>query len=119
MDKTHPLSTPIVVQSCDAMKVPFHHQDNEEILDLGVPYLSAINAHMYLANYKTWHGIFSKLVSKIVLHQLEKIGIRSSIYYVTSMRRFTWDYFIQIDLIHIWLDMQVKVIFLIYKKDKS
>ena len=115
MDKTHPLSTPIVVQSCDAIEVPFHHQDNEEILDLGVPYLSAINAHMYLANYKTWHGIFSKLASKIVLHQHENIGI----YYITSMGRFTWDYFIQIELIHSWLDMQVIVIFLIYKKDKS
>lgn len=71
------------------MKVPFHRQDDEEIFGPRVPYLSAINAHMYLANYKTWHSIFSKLASKIVLHQLENIEIRSSIYYITSMGRFT------------------------------
>ena len=71
------------------MKVPFHCQDNEEILDPRVPYLNAINAHMYLANYKTWHSIFSKLASKIVLHQLENIGIRSSIYYVRDNYRLS------------------------------
>lgn len=59
MDKTHPISTPIVVQSCDDMKIPFHQLDNEETFDLGIPYLSAINAQMYLTTYKTWHSIFS------------------------------------------------------------
>ena len=107
MDKTHPISTPIVVQSCDAMKIPFNRLDNEETLGLEIPYLSAINAQMYLTTYKTWHSIFSQLASKIVLYQLDDIGIRSSIYYVTSMRRFTYDYFIQMDLIHSWLDMQM------------
>ena len=53
MDKTHPISTPIVVQSCDAMKIPFNRLDNEETLGLEITYLSAINAQMYLTTYKT------------------------------------------------------------------
>ena len=52
MDKTHPISTPVVVPSCDAMKIPFLHLDNETF-GLEVPYLSAINAQMYLTTYKT------------------------------------------------------------------
>ena len=53
MDKTHPISTSVVVPSCDAMKIPFLHPDNEETFGLEVPYLSAINTLMYLTTYKT------------------------------------------------------------------
>ena len=53
MDKTHPISTPIIVQSCDAMKIPFLHPDNVETFGLEVPYLTAINTLMYLTTYKT------------------------------------------------------------------
>ncbi|CAN4123323.1 unnamed protein product [Withania somnifera] len=51
MDKTHPLSTPMVVQSLDVNKDPFRPQEeNEELLGHEVPYLGAIGALMYLAN---------------------------------------------------------------------
>jgi hypothetical protein len=51
MDKTHPLSTPMVVRSLDMKKNPFRpHKDNRELLSLEVPYCSAIGVLMYLAN---------------------------------------------------------------------
>ena len=52
MDKAHPLSTPVVGRSLDVKKYPFWPQeDDEETLGLEIPYLSAIGALMYLANY--------------------------------------------------------------------
>ena len=52
MDKTHPLSTPMVGWSLDVKKYPFWLQeDDEETLGPKVLYLSAIGALMYLANY--------------------------------------------------------------------
>ena len=51
MDKAHPLSSPMVVRSLDVKKDPFRpKEDDEENLDPGVPYLSAIGALMYLMN---------------------------------------------------------------------
>ena len=52
MDKSHPLSSPMVVRSLEVTKDPFRpKEENEELLGLEVPYLSAIGALMYLANY--------------------------------------------------------------------
>ena len=52
MDKAHHLSTPVVGRSLDVKKDPFRPQeDDEETLGPEVPYLSAIGALMYLANY--------------------------------------------------------------------
>lgn len=49
--KANPLSTPMVVRSLNIENDQFHpYEDNEEVLDLEVPYLSAIGALMYLAN---------------------------------------------------------------------
>ena len=51
MDKSHPLSTPMVVRSLEVDKDPFRSkEDNEDILGPEVPYLSAIGALLYLAN---------------------------------------------------------------------
>ncbi|KAL0412075.1 UNVERIFIED_CONTAM: Retrovirus-related Pol polyprotein from transposon TNT 1-94 [Sesamum latifolium] len=51
MDKSHPLSTPMVDRSLDVNKDPFRPPThNDEILGPKVPYLSAIGALMYLAN---------------------------------------------------------------------
>jgi hypothetical protein len=51
MSKCHPLKTPMVVRSLEADKDPFRPKgDDEEVLGLEVPYLSAIGALMYLAN---------------------------------------------------------------------
>ena len=48
MDKTHPLSTPIVVRSLDVNKDQFRPCENdEEFLGPEVPYLSAIGVLMY------------------------------------------------------------------------
>ena len=50
MDKTHPLSSPMIVRSLDAKKDPFHPKgENETLLGPEVPYLSAIGALLYLA----------------------------------------------------------------------
>ena len=52
MDKAHLLSSPMVVRSLEVTKDPFRpKEENEELLGLEVPYLSAIGALMYLANY--------------------------------------------------------------------
>jgi hypothetical protein len=51
MDKAHPTKTPMVVRSLDLNKDPFRPRDKGEgILGPEVPYLSAIEALMYLAN---------------------------------------------------------------------
>ncbi|KAM6544156.1 hypothetical protein CsatB_028208 [Cannabis sativa] len=51
MDKSHPLSSPMVVRSLDVEKDPFRpKEEHEELLGPEVPYLSAIGALMYLAN---------------------------------------------------------------------
>ena len=51
MDKVHPLSSPMVVQSLDVKKDQFRHcEKDEELLGPEVSYLSAIGALMYLAN---------------------------------------------------------------------
>ena len=50
MDKAHPLSSPIIVRSLDAKKDPFRpKEENEALLGPKVPYLSAIDALLYLA----------------------------------------------------------------------
>ena len=52
MDKSHPLSSPMAVRSLEVTKDPFRpKEENEELLSPEVPYLSAIGALMYLANY--------------------------------------------------------------------
>ena len=51
MDKTHPLSSPMVVRSLDVKKNPFlPSKKNEELLDPEVPYPSVIDALMYLGS---------------------------------------------------------------------
>ena len=52
MDKSHPLNSPLVVHSLEVNKDLFRpKEENEELLGLEVPYLNAIGALMYLANY--------------------------------------------------------------------
>ena len=51
MDKAHPLNSPMVVRSLDVEKDPFRpYKKGEELLGPEVPYLSVIDALMYLAN---------------------------------------------------------------------
>ena len=51
MDKANPSSIPIVFKSLDMTKDPLRpHEDNEEILGPGIPYLSTIRALLYVAN---------------------------------------------------------------------
>jgi hypothetical protein len=51
MNKTNPLSTPMVVRSLDVKKDSYWpRENNEKVIDSEVPYLSAIGALMYLAN---------------------------------------------------------------------
>ncbi|GJY38322.1 retrovirus-related pol polyprotein from transposon TNT 1-94 [Tanacetum coccineum] len=51
MDKSHSLSTPMVVRTLDVKKDPFRPRDDEEILGPEVPYLSAIGALMFLVGH--------------------------------------------------------------------
>ena len=49
-DKAEPSSTSMVVRTLDVKRDPFHpKEDDEEILEPEVPYLSAIGALLYLA----------------------------------------------------------------------
>jgi hypothetical protein len=60
MDKTHPLSTPMVVRSLDVKKDPYRpRENNEKALGPEIPYLSAIGALMYLANNTRPDIVFS------------------------------------------------------------
>ncbi|XP_059638553.1 secreted RxLR effector protein 161-like [Cornus florida] len=60
MDKAHPLSSPMVIQSLDIKKDHFRpREDDEELLGPEVPYLSAIGAFLYLANCTRPDIIFS------------------------------------------------------------
>ena len=50
MDKVHPVSTPMIGRSLDPKKDPFRpRDDDEDVLEAEVPYLSAIGALLYLA----------------------------------------------------------------------
>ncbi|XP_074357175.1 secreted RxLR effector protein 161-like [Apium graveolens] len=60
MDKSHPLTTPMVIRSLEPDKDPFRpREDDEEVLDLEIPYLGAIGALMYLANNTRPYIIFA------------------------------------------------------------
>jgi hypothetical protein len=60
MDKTHPLSTLMVVRSLDVKKDPYRpRKNNEKVFGSEVPYLSAIGALMYLNNNTRLDIIFS------------------------------------------------------------
>ena len=52
MDKSHPLSSLMVVHSLEVTKDLFcPKEDNEKLLGIEVSYYSVIGALMYLANY--------------------------------------------------------------------
>ena len=60
MDKTHLLSSPMVVRYLDIKNDHFRpREDNKEIFGPEVPYLNAIGALMYLTNYTRSDIIFS------------------------------------------------------------
>ena len=60
MDKSHPLSSPMVVRSLEVTKDSFRpKKENEELLGSELPYLSAIGALIYLANYTRPDIVFS------------------------------------------------------------
>ncbi|XP_074352262.1 secreted RxLR effector protein 161-like [Apium graveolens] len=51
MDKSHPLTTPMMIRSLEPDKDPFRpREDDEEVLGPEIPYLGTIGALMYLAN---------------------------------------------------------------------
>ena len=52
MDKSHPLTSPMVVRSLEETKDPFRRkEENEELFGPEISYLIVIGALMYLANY--------------------------------------------------------------------
>ena len=66
MEKSHPLSTPMVVRSLDVENDPFRlREEGEELLGPEVLYLSAIGALMYLANNTRPDISFSVNIIKI------------------------------------------------------
>ena len=56
MDKSHPLSIPMIIRSLDVKRGSFRPWEGNEVLGPEVPYLSAIRALIYLAN-NTWFDI--------------------------------------------------------------
>ncbi|PHU17150.1 hypothetical protein BC332_12845 [Capsicum chinense] len=94
MDEAHPLNTPMVVQSLDVTKDPFRRQEKQEkILGSEVPYLSAIDALMYLANSTRpdivasvnlsvrrdtliWHvRVYTRVYTQELGHELMRIAV--------------------------------------------
>ncbi|XP_051117901.1 uncharacterized protein LOC127242405 [Andrographis paniculata] len=64
MDKSHSLSTPMIVRALDPTKDPFRpKEENEKTIGPEVPYRSAISALMYLAN-STRHDISFAIQSR-------------------------------------------------------
>ena len=60
MDKSHPLSSPMIGRSLEVTKDPFRPKEkSEELLSLEVPYLSVVGAVMYLTNYTRSNIVFS------------------------------------------------------------
>ena len=60
MDKTHPLSSSMIVRSLDVKNDSFCPCENgEELLGPQVPYLIAIDVHIYLANCTRPNVVFS------------------------------------------------------------
>jgi len=52
MNKTNPLSTPMIVRSLNVKNELFHpHENNEELLGPEVSYICASRALIYLAKY--------------------------------------------------------------------
>ena len=59
MDEAHPLSSLMVILSLDVKNDSFRSCENdEELLGPEIPYLSAIGALMYLANYARLDIVF-------------------------------------------------------------
>ena len=102
MVKAHPLSTPMVVWSLDVKKDPFRPQeDDEETLGPKVPYVSAIGALMYLANYARPDIAFA--VNLLAMYSSAPIrrhwnGIKHIFHYLCGTTNLR--YFIQIDQNH-------------------
>ena len=84
MDKSFPLSTPIMAYSLDIKKDRFSlKEDNEELLGPGVPYLSVIGALIYLANCTRPNIAFVvNLLARHSLYPLKGIEMVLSTYYV-------------------------------------
>ena len=60
IDKSHLLSSPMIVRSLDANKDHFRpKKENKALLGPKVPYLSAIDALLYLAQYRRPYIAFS------------------------------------------------------------
>ena len=82
MDKSHPLSSLMIVYSLEVKNdLLCPKKDNEELLGPKVSYYSVIDALMYLANYTRSNIAFLVNLRDIDLYQLKDIGIKSIIYY--------------------------------------
>ena len=120
MDKSHPLSSPIVVRSLEVSKDPFRpKEENEELLGLEVSYLNAIGALMYLVNYTRLDITFSvNLLARYNSAPTKRHwnGIKHMLRYLRGtsdmgLGQVTWDYFIPKQWNHNYLAMQMQDIF--------
>jgi hypothetical protein len=66
-EKAYPSKTPMVERSLQVDQDPYRpREEGEEVLGSEYPYLSAIGAHMCLANYtKTGHSICCQLTCRV------------------------------------------------------
>ena len=93
MDKAHSLSSPMVVWSLDVKNDQFRPcEKNEESLGPEVPYLGAIGALMYLANYTRPNIVFFyQFISKIQFRSNSKTLEWYQIYITLSFRNYWYE----------------------------
>ena len=86
MDKTHPLSSLMVVRSLDVKNDPFRLcEKGEQLLSPKVSYLSVIGALMYLTNCICLDiAFYVNLLVRYSFAPTQSIGMVSSIYFTTS-----------------------------------
>ena len=99
MDKTHPLSSPMVVRSLDVKYDPFRPcEKGEVLLDPEVSYLSTICALMYLVNCTHLDIVFLvNLLARYSSALTQRHWNVLSIYYAISMEQPIWVYFTQMN----------------------
>ena len=107
MDKTHSLSSPMVVKSHDVKNDSFRPcEKDEELLGPEVPYFSAIGTLLYLANCT--HSNIAISINLLAIYNsapTQRHWNVSNIYCIIFAELLIWAYFTQGNQSNNYLDM--------------